>query len=591
MSSGDETPPPVSGSDSSPPLPPVSEFDSPPPPPPVSGSDSPLPLPPVSELYSPPPPPPVSEFASPPSPPPGQVNGSLHPGPTGSPPAPFAIGGPSKSTQVPLIAGLSVAVGVLVVVFVCMLVWCANKRKKTNPSAKSDGGAISGSHGLFSPFPCCPIVIQMPQSTPQLIVQQQPSSMPRNINAAEDQKPSLSPHHQDEVLGAQAQDFSPSPNPARPFLLDVVPPTPTHHPTNKNYLSSHTGLSIQSVCKAFTYMELDIATNSFREENFLGKGGFGCVHKGVLPDLKEIAVKQLNLESKQGNREFQAEVETIGRVHHRNLVSLVGYCIHENNRLLVYEFIPNKTLDFHLHGEGQPTMEWSKRVKIAVCSAKGIAYLHEDCLPKIIHRDIKASNILLDFNFEAKVADFGLAKFSPDDKTHVSTRVMGTFGYLAPEYANSGYITEKSDIYSFGAILVELITGRSPSTPIKNGLVSWVRPLMLQSLRDGKFDIFVDPKLKHNYNNKEMKRMITCAIACTELDSKSRPKMTQVVQVLEGVMSMDFMYCERSNATNYDKNASSKTTTSSSQEHTSTEYSSTSSEYALNLSSSPAGGR
>ncbi|GMJ01142.1 hypothetical protein HRI_003783400 [Hibiscus trionum] len=169
----------------------------------------------------------------------------------------------------------------------------------------------------------------------------------------------------------------------------------------------------------------------------------------------------------------------------------------EATRMLVYEFVPNKTLEFHLHGKGQPTLDWPTRTRIALGSAKGLAYLHEDCNPKIIHRDIKAANILLDFMFETKVADFGLAKFFSDVNTHVSTRVMGTFRYLAPEYASSGKLTEKSDVFSFGVMLLELISGHKPvgSSYAEDSLVEWARPLLSRAQEDGNFDSLVDPKL------------------------------------------------------------------------------------------------
>ncbi|MBA0802941.1 hypothetical protein Gohar_013200, partial [Gossypium harknessii] len=195
----------------------------------------------------------------------------------------------------------------------------------------------------------------------------------------------------------------------------------------------------------FTYEELIQATDGFSERNLLGEGGFGCVYKGILTDGREVAVKQLKIGGGQGEREFRAEVEIISRVHHRHLVSLVGYCISEHQRLLVYDYVPNNTLHYHLHGRGRPVMDWALRVKVAAGAARGIAYLHEDCHPRIIHRDIKSSNILLDRNFEAQVSDFGLAKLALDSNTHVTTRVMGTFGYMAPEYATSGKLTEKSD--------------------------------------------------------------------------------------------------------------------------------------------------
>lgn len=285
-----------------------------------------------------------------------------------------------------------------------------------------------------------------------------------------------------------------------------------------------------------------MATNGFSEANLLGQGGFGYVHKGVLPNGKEVAVKQLKDGSGQGEREFHAEVETISRVHHKHLVSLVGYCITGTRRLLVYEFVPNNTMEFHLHGKGRPPLEWHTRLKIALGSAKGLAYLHEDCHPKIIHRDIKGSNILLEMNFEAKVSDFGLARFSSDLDTHVSTRVMGTFGYLAPEYASSGKLTDKSDVFSYGVMLLELITGRRPVdstyTLMDESLVDWARPLLTQSLDDGNFDDLVDPRLQKGFNQNEMSRMIACAAACVRHSAKRRPRMSQVVRALEGDVSL-----------------------------------------------------
>ncbi|KAK7311797.1 hypothetical protein RJT34_10162 [Clitoria ternatea] len=329
-----------------------------------------------------------------------------------------------------------------------------------------------------------------------------------------------------------------------------------------------------SVNGIFTYDELVVATNRFSESNLLGEGGFGYVYKGVLQCGKEIAVKQLKTGSQQGEREFQAEVETISRVHHKHLVELVGYCVARAERLLVYEFVPNDTLEFHLHGEGNAVMEWATRIKIALGSAKGLAYLHEDCNPAIIHRDIKASNILLDFKFEAKVSDFGLAKIFPKTDgriTHLTTRVVGTFGYLAPEYASSGKLTDKSDVYSYGVMLLELITGRPPITTAgsrNENLVDWskseiegamfthkvssatdnqsinnvlalqARPLLAQALQDGDFNDLVDPRLQKNYEADEMARMITCAAACVLHSARLRPRMSQIVGALEGVVSL-----------------------------------------------------
>lgn len=308
--------------------------------------------------------------------------------------------------------------------------------------------------------------------------------------------------------------------------------------------SSEPGFSSGFSSKStFTYQELAKATENFSDSNLLGQGGFGYVHKGVLSNGKEVAVKQLKIGSGQGEREFQAEVETISRIHHRHLVSLVGYCIAGSQRLLVYEFVPNDTLEFHLHGKGRPTMNWETRMRIALGSAKGLAYLHEDCHPKIIHRDIKASNILLDLTFEAKVADFGLAKIASDTDTHISTRVMGTFGYLAPEYASSGKLTEKSDVFSFGVVLLELITGRRPVDSARpfldDSMVDWARPLLARALDNNNFDELIDPRLQKDYNIDEVARMVACAAVSVRHSARRRPRMSLIVRALEGTMPLD----------------------------------------------------
>ncbi|KAJ8484059.1 hypothetical protein OPV22_016544 [Ensete ventricosum] len=243
----------------------------------------------------------------------------------------------------------------------------------------------------------------------------------------------------------------------------------------------------------FTYEELMSITNGFSRENHIGEGGFGSVYK-------------------------------------------------EQHRLLVYEFVSNKTLDHHLHGEGLPVLDWAKRMRIAVGSARGLAYLHEDCHPRIIHRDIKSANILLDESFEAQVADFGLAKLANDAHTHVSTRVMGTFGYLAPEYASSGKLTDRSDVYSFGVVLLELITGRKPvdaSRPLGDeSLVEWARPLLIHALETGDYEELVDPKLENNFLKADMLRTIEAAAACVRHSAPKRPRMVQVLRALDSEGSL-----------------------------------------------------
>ncbi|WVZ71950.1 hypothetical protein U9M48_020478 [Paspalum notatum var. saurae] len=335
-----------------------------------------------------------------------------------------------------------------------------------------------------------------------------------------------------------------------------VMPSPASTPTQVLGYSAKTNFSAGSPeskesipefsmgnCRFFTYEELYQITNGFSAQNLLGEGGFGSVYKGYLADRREVAVKKLKDGGGQGEREFHAEVDIISRVHHRHLVSLVGYCISDDQRLLVYDFVPNNTLHYHLHGRGVPVLEWPARVKIAAGSARGIAYLHEDCHPRIIHRDIKSSNILLDNNFEALVADFGLARLALDACTHVTTRVMGTFGYLAPEYASSGKLTERSDVFSFGVVLLELITGRKPvdaSKPLGDeSLVEWARPLLTQALETGNVGELVDARLDKNYNEVEMFRMIEAAAACIRHSASRRPKMSQVVRVLDSLADVD----------------------------------------------------
>ncbi|PPD77657.1 hypothetical protein GOBAR_DD25421 [Gossypium barbadense] len=291
----------------------------------------------------------------------------------------------------------------------------------------------------------------------------------------------------------------------------------------------------------FTYEELMEMTDGFARDNIVGEGGFGCVYKGRMPDGRFVAVKRLKVGNGQGEREFKAEVEIISRIHHRHLVSLVGYCISENQRLLIYDFVRNKTLEHHLHGKiigkGMPVLEWAQRMKIAIGAAKGLAYLHEDCHPRIIHRDIKSANILLEDDFEAQVADFGLARLNDSSQSHVSTRVMGTFGYLAPEYASSGKLTDRSDVFSFGVVLLELITGRKPVDPTQplgdESLVEWARPLLIQALETSDFSEIIDARLEKRYVESEVLMMIEAAAACVRHSATKRPRMALVVRALD----------------------------------------------------------
>ncbi|KAL8122793.1 hypothetical protein AgCh_010970 [Apium graveolens] len=279
----------------------------------------------------------------------------------------------------------------------------------------------------------------------------------------------------------------------------------------------------------FTFAELELATGGFSQANFLAEGGYGSVHRGVLPDGQAVAVKQHKLASSQGDREFCSEVEVLSCAQHRNVVMLIGFCIEGGRRLLVYEYICNGSLDSHLYGRNRDTLEWSARHKIALGAARGLRYLHEECrVGCIVHRDMRPNNILITHDFEPLVGDFGLARWQPDGDTGVDTRVIGTFGYLAPEYAQSGQITEKADVYSLGVVLVELVTGRKAvdlNRPKgQQCLTEWARPL----LEEYAIDELVDPRLIDKYSEQEVFCMLQAASLCISRDPHSRPRMSQV---------------------------------------------------------------
>ncbi|KAK9101219.1 hypothetical protein Scep_024649 [Stephania cephalantha] len=293
----------------------------------------------------------------------------------------------------------------------------------------------------------------------------------------------------------------------------------------------------------FSYAELELATGGFSQANFLAEGGFGSVHRGVLPDGQAIAVKQHKLASSQGDLEFCSEVEVLSCAQHRNVVMLIGFCVEDRRRLLVYEYICNGSLDSHLYGRNRDLLEWSARQKIAVGAARGLRYLHEECrVGCIVHRDMRPNNILVTHDFEPLVGDFGLARWQPDGDLGVETRVIGTFGYLAPEYAQSGQITEKADVYSFGVVLVELVTGRKAvdlNRPKgQQCLTEWARPLLEQYA----IDELVDPRLEDQFSEKEVYCMLHAASLCIRRDPHLRPRMSQVLRMLEGDMVLDSNY-------------------------------------------------
>ncbi|XP_050375229.1 probable receptor-like protein kinase At5g18500 [Argentina anserina] len=285
----------------------------------------------------------------------------------------------------------------------------------------------------------------------------------------------------------------------------------------------------------FTLRDLEFATNRFSKENVIGEGGYGVVYRGNLINGTPVAVKKLLNNLGQAEKEFRVEVEAIGHVRHKNLVRLLGYCIEGTHRMLVYEYVNNGNLEQWLHGAMQHHgyLTWEARMKVLLGTAKALAYLHEAIEPKVVHRDIKSSNILLDDDFNAKISDFGLAKMLMAGKSHITTRVMGTFGYVAPEYANSGLLNEKSDVYSFGVVILEAITGRDPVDYGRQAqevnLVDWLK-MMVGSRRS---EEVVDPNIETRPSTSALKRALLTALRCVDPDSDKRPKMGQVVRMLE----------------------------------------------------------
>ncbi|XP_072972032.1 probable receptor-like serine/threonine-protein kinase At4g34500 [Typha angustifolia] len=286
----------------------------------------------------------------------------------------------------------------------------------------------------------------------------------------------------------------------------------------------------------YSMAELEDATGCFSDGNVIGEGGYGVVYRGVLPDLSVIAIKNLLDNKGQAEKEFKVEVEAIGKVRHKNLVGLIGYCAEGPKRMLVYQYIDNGNLEQWLHGDNGriSPLTWDTRMKIAVGTAKGIAYLHEGLEPKVVHRDIKSSNILLDKHWNAKVSDFGLAKLLGSGSSYVTTRVMGTFGYVAPEYASTGMLNEGSDIYSFGVLLMEIISGRSPVDYRRPAgevnLVDWFKG-MVGSRR---VEEVVDPLIREQPSPRALKRVLLVCLRCIDSDAEKRPKMGQIVHMLEG---------------------------------------------------------
>ncbi|XP_023755036.2 probable serine/threonine-protein kinase PBL26 [Lactuca sativa] len=323
---------------------------------------------------------------------------------------------------------------------------------------------------------------------------------------------------------AEAKPVSPSKRTSNEVVNNQPPTKPA---AGNNNIAAQT----------FTFRELAAVTKNFRQDSLIGEGGFGRVYKGKLAKTgQEVAVKQLDRNGLQGNREFLVEVLMLSLLHHPNLVNLIGYCADGDQRLLVYEYMSAGSLEDHLLDlpRGKAPLPWYTRMKIALDAAKGLEYLHDKANPPVIYRDLKSSNILLDQDFNAKLSDFGLAKLGPvGDKTHVSSRVMGTYGYCAPEYQRTGQLTVKSDVYSFGVVLLELITGKRAIDPTRKNeqqnLVCWAEPIFTDPRR---LTELADPLLKGNHPAKGFNQAVAVAGMCVNNDASVRPLISDVVTAL-----------------------------------------------------------
>ncbi|XP_071724610.1 probable LRR receptor-like serine/threonine-protein kinase At5g45780 isoform X2 [Rutidosis leptorrhynchoides] len=290
--------------------------------------------------------------------------------------------------------------------------------------------------------------------------------------------------------------------------------------------------------KRFSFRELQNATSNFSTRNIIGEGGFGVVYKGYVSNRRVVAVKRLKDPNfSTGEVQFQTEVEMIGLAVHRNLLRLYGFCITPHERLLVYPYLPNGSVADRLRDicREKPSLDWYRRMHIAVGAARGLVYLHEQCNPRIIHRDVKAANILLDESFEAVVGDFGLAKLLDQRDSHVTTAVRGTVGHIAPEYLSTGQSSEKTDVFGFGILLLELVTGQkaldASNGQVQKGMIlDWVRTLH----EEQRLEVLVDRDLKGCFDSMELEMAVELALQCTRSNPSLRPKMSQVLKILEG---------------------------------------------------------
>ncbi|RDY09693.1 putative serine/threonine-protein kinase, partial [Mucuna pruriens] len=405
---------------------------------------------------------------------------------------------------------LGVGVGAAIVLLLFLIsVWLAFKRSKSNPVSIPD---VSKE-------------IQEIRLDHNPTLQPDPFPEPDPVPASEEESNPLGYHRIQFEIGKNHRISYPERALLRSSSNDPTPDVPTVIPE-----VSHLGWG-----HWYTLRELEDSTNGFSPDNVIGEGGYGIVYHGLLSDNTHVAIKNLLNNRGQAEKEFKVEVEAIGRVRHKNLVRLLGYCAEGAHRMLVYEYVDNGNLEQWLHGDVGPCspLTWEIRMNIILGTAKGLTYLHEGLEPKVVHRDIKSSNILLSKQWNAKVSDFGLAKLLGSDNSYITTRVMGTFGYVAPEYASTGMLNERSDVYSFGILIMEVITGRNPvdysRPPEEVNLVDWLKKMVSNRNPEG----VLDPKLPEKPTSRALKRALLVALRCTDPNAQKRPKMGHVIHMLE----------------------------------------------------------
>lgn len=294
---------------------------------------------------------------------------------------------------------------------------------------------------------------------------------------------------------------------------------------------------LKTKCRAFSYSEVVNITDDFRQ--MIGKGGFGKVYLGIIPDGENVAVKTLSLSELQGHKEFISEVNLLMPAHHRNVVSLVGYCADGGIRALIFEYLPGGNLQQRLSDKNPDVLEWSERLQIAFDVANGLEYLHNGCKPAIIHRDLKPPNILLDENTRAKISDFGLSRaFANDSDTHILTNCFaGSHGYIDPEFQNTGILNKKSDVYSLGVVLLELVTGQPALIGTANNYIH-ILPWVNRKLEIGDVQGIVDPRLQGEYNRDSAWKLIETAMSCLCQFATQRPDIKEIVSELKDCLSL-----------------------------------------------------